>query len=308
MMRGMATPRTGMQHQISHGDQVAVATQMGATLRTYEVAGRPVLDGFPESAAPDGGRGQVLAPWPNRVRDGRYTFAGQDLQLGLTEVENRNAIHGLVRWAGWDLAERGGDWVALTTAVWPQPGYPFLLRMRTTYRLRDDGLHVTLQARNDGDRPAPYGAGHHPYMTVGARVDDVVLTVPAARRLVTDERGIPGGSEAVDGTPYDFRTPRAVGDVLLDTAYTALDRDTDGRAVVRLEAPEDGRAVTVWAGPAAPYLQVFSGDTLSDPARRRASLAVEAMTCPPNAFQDGTDLVVLDPGDEHEMTWGVRAG
>lgn len=304
----MTTPPTGTQHEISHGDQVAVATQMGATLRSYEVAGRPVLDGFPEGAAPDGGRGQVLAPWPNRVRDGRYTFAGEDLQLGLTEVDSSNAIHGLVRWAGWDLAERGEEWVALTTTVWPQPGYPFLLGLRATYRLGDAGLHVTLHARNDGDRPAPYGAGHHPYMTVGTRVDDVVLTVPAAQRLVTDERGIPRGSESVAGTPHDFRTPRAVGDLELDTAYGELDRDAAGRAVVRLENPEDGHAVTVWAGEAAPYLQVFSGDTLKDPARRRAALAVEAMSCPPNAFADGTDLVTLDPGDEHELAWGVHAG
>lgn len=304
----MPTPPTGTQHEITHGDQVAVVTEMGATLRTYDVAGRMVVEGFAADKRPDGGRGQVLAPWPNRVRDGQYSFDGEDLQLALTEVDNNNAIHGLVRWAGWQLAERGDEWAALTTTVWPQTGYPFLMRMRATYRLGDDGLNVTIHARNDGDRPAPYGCGHHPYLTVGARVDDVVLTVPAGQRLVTDDRGIPQGSEAVDGTPYDFRTPRAVGDVALDTAYAGLERGTDGRAAVRLESPAEGRAVTVWAGETAPYLQVFSGDTLPDPARRRTALAVEAMSCPPNAFVDGTDLIVLDPAQDHEMTWGVRAG
>ena len=304
----MTTAPTGTQHEISYGDQVAVVTQLGATLRTYEVAARPVLDGFPESAAPDGGRGQVLAPWPNRVRDGRYSFAGRDHQLSVTEVDNRNAIHGLVRWVGWDLDERGEDRAALTTTVWPQPGYPFLLRLRAAYRLDDDGLHVALQARNDGELAAPYGAGQHPYVTVGARVDDVVLTVPAGQRLVTDERGIPTGAEPVAGTPYDFRTPRPVGDLVLDTAFGDLERGTDGRATVRLQDTSGDRAVSVWAGPGADYLQVFSGETLADPARRRAALAVEAMTCPANAFVDGTGLVVLEPGDEHEMTWGIHAG
>jgi aldose 1-epimerase len=304
----MRTPPTGTQHELTHGDQVAVVTELGATLRRYDVAGRQVLDGFDADRAPDGGRGQVLAPWPNRVRDGRYTFDGTGHQLGLTEVASRNAIHGLVRWTGWDLDERGEDWAALTTTVWPQPGYPFLLRLRAAYRLDDDGLHVALQARNDGDRAAPYGAGHHPYVTVGARVDDVVLTVPAGQRLVTDERGIPTGAEPVEGTPYDFRTPRPVGDLVLDTAFGDLHRGADGRATVRLANAEADRAVSVWAGPGADYLQVFSGETLADPARRRTALAVEAMTCPANAFVDGTGLVVLDPGDEHEMTWGVHAG
>lgn len=304
----MTSPPTGTQHEIAYGDQVAVVTELGATLRTYDVAGRPVVDGFASDVRPDGGRGQLLAPWPNRVRDGRYSFDGEDLQLPLTEVANHNAIHGLVRWVGWELAERGKEWVALTTTVFPQPGYPFLVRLRAAYRLDDDGLHITLNARNDGSRPAPYGAGHHPYLTVGARVDDVVLTVPAARRLVTDERGIPTGSEAVAGTPYDFRSARPIGDLVLDTAYGDLSRGSDGRAVVTLENPADGRSVSLWADDSAPYLQVFSGETLPDPARRRAALAVEPMSCPPDAMATGTDLVRLPPGAGHEMTWGLRAG
>jgi galactose mutarotase-like enzyme len=302
----MTTLPTGTQHELTHRDQTAVVTEMGATLRSYVVAGRPVLDGFAAGDRPDGGRGQVLAPWPNRVRDGRYVFGGEELQLALSEVPARNAIHGLVRWVGWDLAERGDDWVSLTTTVWPQSGYPFLVRLRSTYRLDDDGLHVTLHARNDGDRPAPYGVGQHPYFTVGVPVDETVLTVPATRRLLTDDRGNPAGTEAVAGTAYDFTTARAVGDLPLDTAYSALDRGSDSRAVVRLEHPAGGSGVAVWMDEAARHLQVFTGDTLPDPARRRQGLAVEPMSCPPGAFRSGTDLVVLDPGDQHELSWGVN--
>lgn len=307
MMGPMSSAPTGTQHELKLGGQVVVVTEMGATLRSYDVAGRPVVDGFAVAERPDGGRGQVLAPWPNRVRDGRYSFGGQDHQLALSEVANRNAIHGLVRWVSWDLAERGEEWVALTTTVWPQPGYPFLVRLRATYRLNPDGLEVTLHGRNDGDRAAPYGVGHHPYLTAGARADDTVLTVPAADRLVTDERGNPVGVEAVDGTAYDFRAPRAVGDLVLDTAYSRLERGSDGRAVVRLEHPSDGHGVEVWMDEAARHLQVFSGDTLPDVSRRRQALAVEPMSCPPGAFTSGTDLVVLQPGDEHGLTWGVHS-
>jgi galactose mutarotase-like enzyme len=295
---------TGEQHRIVHGDQVAVVTEMGATLRAYDVGGRAVVDGYPADRQPDGGRGQVLAPWPNRIRDGKYTFQGEDLQLPLTEVSTHNASHGLVRWAGWALAERGDEWVALTTTIWPQSGYPFLVRLRATYRLGPDGLTVRMHALNDGGRPAPYGVGNHPYLAAPNGLADVVLTVPATRLLVVDDRGNPVEVQPVAGTPYDFRAPRAIGDTALDHAFSGLERGSDGRATTRLEEP-DGHVTELWVDEAARHVQLYSGETLPDPARRRRGLAVEPMSCPPGAFASGDDLVVLDPGDEHELVWGL---
>ena len=300
-------PPTGEQHEIRRGDQVAVVTEVGATLRTYDVASRPVVAGFDASAKVEGGSGQILAPWPNRVRDGRYRFDGEDQQLALSEAKAGNAIHGLVRWVGWGLAERGEDWVALTTTVWPQPGYPFLLAVRATYRLSDDGLAVTVEARNEGTRAAPYGVGQHPYVTAGTeRVDDAELVLPARTRVVTDERGNPVSTEAVAGTSYDFVEARRIGDLRLDTAYGDLVRGSDGRTRVRLTDPATDGGVEVWMGPTAENLQVFSGDTLKDPAQRRAALAVEPMSCPPGALASGAGLVVLAPGEEHTLDWGVH--
>jgi aldose 1-epimerase len=299
-------PPSGAQHEIRHGDQVAVVTEAGATLRAYQAAGRAVVDGFAATAKADGGRGQVLAPWPNRVADGRWSWQGEEQQLGLTEPAHHNAIHGLVRWATWTAVERATDAVTLTTTVWPQPGYPFLLALTATYRLDGEGLTVTLRARNEGDRTAPYGVGQHPYLTSGtARADGTVLTVPARTRLLLDERGNPVGREPVDGSGYDFRSPRAVGDLVLDTAYGDLVPGGDGRVRVRLEDP-DGGGTELWAGPATRWLQVFTGDTLAAD-RRRHSLAVEAMSCPPGALASGEDLVLLAPGDEHDLDWGVQA-
>src|SRR3954454_14763712 len=156
---------SGTQHEIRHGEQVAVITEAAATLRSYEAAGRAVVDGFAASAKPDGGRGQVLAPSPNRGADGPLTWDGAAQQLALTEVANHNAIHGLVRWATWTVVEHTSYAVTLATTVWPQPGYPFLLALTATYRMGDEGLSVLLRARNDGDQPAPYGVGQHPYLT-----------------------------------------------------------------------------------------------------------------------------------------------
>ena len=298
---------TGRQHELRHGDQTAVVVEVGGGLREYAVAGRPVLDGYPAHARVDGGRGQLLVPWPNRIRDGRYRWDGEDLQLPITEVAAGNAMHGLLRWTAWDLLARDEASVSLGTTVWPQPGYPFQLDVRATYGLGPDGLAVTVAAANVGTRPAPYGIGQHPYLAAGDdRVDSALLTVPAAEWLRTDDRGIPVAVEPVDGSAYDFRTARPIGDLRLDTAYADLQRDAQGVAVVRLEHAAGEWGTELWMGEGAGFLQVFTGDTLPDPDRRRWGVAVEPMSCPADAFRTGTGLVRLEPGARHTMRWGVR--
>jgi aldose 1-epimerase len=299
-------PPSGAQHEIRHGDQVAAVTEVGATLRRYDVGDQQVVQGHDVDAVPDGSRGQVLVPWPNRVANGRYAWAGRDLQLPLTEVPKRNAIHGLVRWQGWQLADRDEASVSLSTTVWPTPGYPFLVTVSATYRLDDDGLSVELRSRNEGADAAPYGVGQHPYLaTTTGRADGVTLTLPARSRLLVDDRGNPAGQEDVAGTDYDFRVPRRIGDQVLDTAFTDLLADRDGWVRVRLDDP-DGSGVELRAGPTTRWLQAFTGDSLAAP-RRRTAVAVEPMSCPPGAFASGVDLVTLEPGAEHLLAWGLRA-
>lgn len=297
---------TGASWRLVHGEQSATVVQLGGALRDYVVNGRPVLDGFSPGSAITGGRGQLLAPWPNRVGAGRYRFGDQDLQLALTEPEKNNAIHGLLRWCLWRRLARTDDAVRVGTTLCPQPGYPFLLEICAEYRLGPDGLETTVLATNTGTGPAPYGVGQHPYLTVGTDlVDSALLTVPARYLIRTDDRGLPVGQEPVDGTAYDFRAARPIGDLRLDTAFTGLDRGPDGRAVVRLAHPSGLRGVDLWLGEGTRYVQVYTGDTLAEPGRRRRGVAVEPMSCPPDAFRSGTDLTVLEPGATHVLRWGL---
>ncbi|WP_351224830.1 gluconokinase, GntK/IdnK-type [Streptomyces sp. NPDC002133] len=296
---------TGEQWELRHGPHTAVVAQLGSALRHYSVGGRPVLAGFDAHTPITGGRGQLLVPWPNRVGGGRYTWNGLDLQLPLTEPTRSNAIHGLLRWTPWNLLEHGEDVVRAGTTLFPQPGYPFLLRITAEYRLGPGGLAVTVTATNLGETVAPYGAGQHPYLTVGTDlVDEAVLTVPARQWLRTDERGLPVAGEPVEGTSYDFRTARPIGDLALDTAFAGLDRDSSGRVAVRLAHPSGQHGVELWLGEGAEYVQVFTGDTLPE-AERRRSVAVEAMSCPPDAFRSGTAVAALDPGSRHVLRWGL---
>jgi aldose 1-epimerase len=300
-------PLTGSQYQIQAGSYRAVVTGLGAGLRSLRFQDEPVIDGFEPDELPPAAAGDLLVPWPNRIDAGQYTFDGADLQLALSEPAKSTAIHGLTRWSHWTLVEQDLDAVLLRHEAHGQQGYPFSVEFDASYRVSaDDGLQVTITARNRGSRPAPYGTGSHPYLTVRApSVDECELTLPAAQWLPLDERGIPSGpASPVEGTPYDFRSPRVIGSTVLDNALTALTFSDDGRAWAHLAA--NGTQVSLWAGEGYHWLQVFTGDSLG-PDRHRKAVAIEPMTCPPNAFVTGYDLLVLEPGDSVTHSWGITA-
>lgn len=301
---------SGTQVELVHGSQRAVVVEVGGALRSYVANGLQLLDGYEADEMCSGARGQSLIPWPNRLRDGRYTFAGETHQLPLSEPSKRNAIHGLVRWATWTISEREDRRVLMTHVLHPQPGYPFALRLAIEYQLGDDGLCVRTTATNAGIYDCPYGAGAHPYLTLGTpTIDQLELRAPGSIRLPEDDRGIPTGERsAVDGTGYDFRSARPIGETTLDTGYTALQRDDDGLARVALHAPTSGRGVTLWLDQSYPYLMLFTGDSLPEGARRRRGLGVEPMTCAPNAFESGDGLRRLAPDESFAGSWGVTPG
>jgi aldose 1-epimerase len=300
-----ATARSGRQVEIASAEQRAWVVEVGGGLRAYSVRGRELLDGYAADEMCSSARGQCLAPWPNRIRDGRYEFAGSLQQLPLTEPERQCAIHGLARWANWTIAVHAADAVTMAHLLYPQPGYPHTLRLAVEYRLDSDGLTVRTTATNVGVSACPYGAGAHPYLTVGTpSVDSVVLQAPGRTRLISDERGIPRGAEPVDGSAYDFGVPRPIGNMQLDTAFADLERDEDGRARVHLVSPDGDVATTLWLDESYRYLMLFTGDALPDVHRR--SLGIEPMTCAPNAFQSGDGLVTLEPGESLSANWGIE--
>ena len=145
----------------------------------------------------------------------------------------------------------------------------------------------------------------HPYLKVGAEtVDSARLRAPGRTVLQFDDRGVPVSTLPVEGTEYDFREPRAIGETKLDNAFTDLERGNDGIAQVEVRHPDEGSEITLWLDESYPYLQLFTGD--SQPSVNRRSLAVEPMTCPPNAFRTGEGVIVLEPGQSTTAEWGIH--
>ncbi|MGI8564412.1 MAG: aldose 1-epimerase family protein [Candidatus Dormibacter sp.] len=297
----------GAERRVSFGDQEAFVVEAGGALRDYRVAGRSYLDHFGPDEMSTAARGHILMPWPNRLRAGSYTFGGEQHQLPISEPDKRSALHGLVRWDTWQLLDAEPASVSVTHQLLPRDGYPFSLATTVTYSLSPQGLTVASEVFNNGSAALPFGAGFHPYFRVGAApVDGWTLELPAERRLQLDGQGIPTGTEEeLAGSDFDFRRPRLIGALKLDTAFTGLSRGDDGLARARLSA-SDGGQLTVWMDAAFDHIMVFSGDVLPHPEQRR-SLAIEPMTCAPNALQEGTART-LQPGERWDFRWGVEPG
>jgi aldose 1-epimerase len=302
--RGGGTAASGRQVELLWGPHRAVVVEVGGGLRTYRYDGQDVLDGYPADEVAPSARGQLLIPWPNRLHGGRYSWDGDEHEVPINEPEQRNALHGLVRWSSWSVEQTSPCAATMSLRLHPQPGYPFTLALETAYQVGGDGLSVTMRATNLGDKAAPYGCGAHPYLTVGTdRIDEALLQVPAGSWLPTGPAQIPIAVESVEGTPYDFRDQVQLGKLHLDYTFTDLQRDARGRATLRLTAPA-GRQVELWVDEQFSYLELFTGDTLPVDRRRR-SLGVEPMTCPPNAFVTG-EVQRLRPGQQTTASWGVR--
>ena len=292
---------TGAQIPLQLGDVTAQIAQVGASLRSLRIGGVDLVPPYPHALPTPACSGVVLVPWPNRVRDGRWDDEGTTRQLALTEPKTANASHGLLRFTAYEVSHTAAEAVLRATVV-PQTGYPYLVETTVTYALTADGIAVTHTLTNRSTTPAPVALGTHPFVTIGD-VDphDLVLRIPAETAFTTDERMLPTGTRPAEAT---LRDGVRLGDVTLDTGFTDLARDADGRVRHSLTAP-DGRRVTLWQGEGFDYVQVYT--TPAYPGQSLA-VAIEPMTAPADALNSGLGIRRLAPDETWTLRWGITLG
>jgi aldose 1-epimerase len=301
-------PLSGAQYELSGAGYAASVASIGASLRALSWEGRDLIVPFEADQVRPVYRGATLAPWPNRVVDGRYSFDGVDYELALTEPARGHALHGLATWLKFEPVTHTESTVSLAATVPAQAGYPFRIELTVEFALADSGLTISTTATNTGASPAPFGTSIHPYLVAGGGcVDDWTLELPAASVLtVTPDRLVPDRllpvSDADDGR-LDFRSPRQIADTEIDHAFTDLQLGPDQTYTARLTDTKGLGVEMVW-NTTCPWVQVHTADH-STPELNRVGLALEPMTCPPDAFNSGDDLIVLRPGDSSTTSWRI---
>lgn len=290
---------SGREITLAAGPYTATVLTVGAALGSLTYRGADLVLRSPVDEFSDAFLGKTLLPWPNRIAGGRYPWNGTVHQLPVNDVEHGAALHGLVTWTEWQIADVQPDAVTLTTFVAPRPGYEWPLESTVVYSLDpSDGLTIRIETVNVGTETAPYGVSVHPYIRLGDRdVDALELTLPAARVYTTDARMTPVADGPVADAGLDFRAPRAVGATVLDHAFTGLPQ---GPWTIAVAEPASGIGVAITGD--VGYAQVYTSDAMG-----RTALAVEPMSCAPDAFNSGDGLIALAPGERHRFACGLRA-
>ncbi len=295
----------GRVFTLNAGDARVEIIQTGAHIRAFTVDDRAIIVPFGDDL-PWGAHGAVLAPWPNRIADGRYVWDSESHQLPITEPRRNAAIHGLAMTLPWE-GRVEGQTAIMTLNLEPSPGYPFRLGLQVSYTLTqaspgEAALDVTFTARNLGERAAPFGVGFHPWIAAGpGGLERATLQIDAGSHFVLDDRLMPTGESEIPST-LDFRTARKFARTVLDDAFGQPLTDDDGRSWVRLERA-DGMRTSVWMEAPLRVWQLFSGD---DPAPREG-IAVEPMSCAANAFNTGHLVHRIEPSETFEARWGITA-
>lgn len=285
-------------------DQSVTATVdcVGATIRSASVNGTAIVQDWARGATRPFFAGATLFPWPNRIRDAKWSDGQTEHQLEVTEPDRHTALHGLVADTKFQVTNRQADWVTLHHTLQGAPGYPFRVSLEVTYRLIPGGVECEYRSENLGDDRAPVAIGAHPFVQIG-EVDMRALTIsaPVTQVITVDQRLLPVGIESVRGNSLDLTHPTALHTLSLDHGFLL---DPNREYLTFLRAP-DGRELQLWQSPTMPWLQAFTTDGFPGPGGTCSALALEPMTAPADALNSGTNLRWLEPGEKFHASWSL---
>lgn len=247
-------------------------------------------------------RGSNLFPFPNRIKDGKYSFQDTEYQLHVNFPQESNAIHGLVFDTEFKVVdiEDGeiGCTLILEYSSGPEQGYPFNYLMKIVYRLKEEvGFECRVKVANLMDQSIPIGHGWHPYFVAGSEsINQLSLQFPAESILEVDNRNIPTGKS----DPYhEFNAMKPIADTELDNCFT-LSREEDCANTI-VYHKDKGFGYRIWQETGKykyNFLQVYTPPD-------RKSIAIEPMTCAPNALNNGDGLIVLGPLESISTNFGI---
>ncbi len=279
-------------YALTNGDATAVINLVGSALVGLRFGDHVVI---PEvNLAPKTYAGSLLAPWPNRIAKGRYTYEGKDYQLEIRDGLG-NAMHGLVDEATAEVVETRAGFLKLATKVEADTGYPWNLLVEATFELTADELVVGYSVTNVGSGNAPVGIGTHPYFPFS---DDTTIVVNAVTATVHGSDMLPVSSTPAVEIGLGPGNAVLVRDLKLDTQFTGV---TNPVATLRT----GNLSLDIWHDN-APWLMIYTTNKFPWADGPGNAIAIEPQTCPADAFNTGEDLRVLASGESTFMRFGLK--
>jgi aldose 1-epimerase len=301
-----------MPIKLTWNDQIAVVNELGGGIMRYYLEKnkktRDIVYGYLNEDEKTGSMGDILFPFPGRVKNSEYNFGGKNYLLSGVRIKDGHAIHGFAKTLPWKVERTTKNSATLCLSLledeYKEKGFPFSLKIIIEYSLDDLGLCCKTLVKNIGQKKAPFGLGFHPYFTVGtAFVDDMYLQIPARRMVEFNGLKPTGDSIMLDKTGLNYSNLSKIGDKIIDNCFTDL-KFQKGIAKTII-SNGNGIEIEIWQDKNLPYLQIYSADTIADEHCRRG-LAIEPQTCTGFALnKPEMGLIILDHGEEYTCRWGV---
>ena len=300
------------------GDSFAIVPAFGANLLDLKFNNISVLDGYhtPEELIKNSwSKNIILFPFPNRLRDGRYTHEGVTYQFDINNADTQNAIHGFSKDVPMTVEKVKTDSSeGSITCEYQHDGthkaYPFKFNFKITFSLKNQSegelslraergrrgseLEINMQFTNLENKPIPVGLGWHPYFRISQKSDDTSLQMPDCQLIMIDDRMLPTGEKRVF---KDFENLKPIGTTFLDNGFYINNQTKNAEVILQSELG----TLTYWQETGEGkwnYVQVFTPP-------HRQSIAVEPMTCNMDAFNNKDGLVLLTPQATLKGKFGV---
>jgi len=291
------------QISLTSGDWGATISSVGASLRQLHWRGLELCPPAPSANEPERFQGAVIAPWANRIADGRYSFDGENYQLEITEPDRDNSLHGFSGVQAWEVVAEDDSSVSLRTITGDQPGYPWSIQLTVRYELSESGLEMHFGAMNLSDTRAPFGYAFHPYLKLPlSNAADWRLASSAEQVLLVDPiRLLPMESKSVTGTEFDFQVPKSPRFSFLDNAFTAM-KSENGRFFTSLT--DETHQIEVSWQDTAKWVQLHFP---AGQGPERESMVIEPSTDFPNIFNSPEGPMVLAPQESFHASVNIFA-
>lgn len=274
----------------SSNSELICNPQFGADITRLTLSGKALI--IPR------GHDQVENPWlfpfPNRLSDGKYEFAGKAYQFPHNDYGRPNALHGFVLDQPFQLGQQTSSEVELN---YRYDGhlvyYPFAFDLSISYKLSDSELVINMGVVNRGGTSMPAGLGWHPYFHLASGKDHASLQLPTCEEIEVDDLMIPTGKKQ-PSTCFDaYRNLKGVD---LDTCFEVVNKGKTN--AVGLKSGDDYE-ISIWQDAAHEFIQVYTPDD-------GQSIAIEPMTCGIDAFNTKEGLKILEAGETWKVSCGVK--
>ncbi|MEP2023998.1 MAG: hypothetical protein ABJH98_01570 [Reichenbachiella sp.] len=241
-------------------------------------------------------KGSKLSPFPNRILNGVYNFNGKSYQLPINEVGANNNLHALLHNQPFEILEEKESENEAILILGHEyngtdQGYPFVYALKLTYQFGTEEVSIKTEIENTSNTSIPMGDGWHPYFRFD-HLDHVQMKMGKANRLSSNF------GNQLNGT-HGFEQSRAIGSESLDDCFEVKGGE---RFSLQLRDEAQDLALEIWQENESQkykYLQIYTPPT-------RKSIAIEPVTCLPNAFNTGEGLIILKPNEKVSMSFGIK--